>query len=613
MISETSHPRATEVVRLVSDTVTLALDADRKDLAGIVRQEADRVGTGAARVVVVGEKKRGKTSLINALIGRPGLLPVDADVATSVHVVVGYATEEHAVVVDDKHPNGDQIPLAEIAEYAALDPDTGEVRHDDVQQVGVWLPEPLLAAGLELIDTPGVGGLVAGHVTITLATLERADALLFVVDGQSELTASECKFLHQATERIATVFFVLTKKDLYPAWEAVLARNLELIRSSAARFADAPWFVVSSRAATEAARADSTEIRQRLTELGGFAPLETALRVTVAARAQAIRLANVVQVARPVIRQLGVADEGRRRALQRDPDLLAAVDRQQHELAALRQQDASWRKTLSSQLDRLSRDLQMDATRLVSDLGLVGQHRIAGGGATMLAALQADMEQGVDGIMMELQNLLSKGTARILAEIDKEFATGDFAGAGVRLTYPDRLRALPPVIVSRATPGNTWVVLDDVLNAASGTGMIAAMAGALAGAVTLNPVVGAAVMAGTGALLAWRKQSRDKLARYRQDAQRYVQSVLGEARSELPPAVHQAVKQFAEAAEAEITRQLDARRAELTAILSEHEQALVASDDQLASRRSVLDSRLARLRAADLLAKDLEEELATDK
>ena len=42
-----------------------------------------RRGTGPPVFVVVGETKRGKSSLVNALVGVPGLSPVDASVATS--------------------------------------------------------------------------------------------------------------------------------------------------------------------------------------------------------------------------------------------------------------------------------------------------------------------------------------------------------------------------------------------------------------------------------------------------------------------------------------------------------------------------------------------------
>jgi hypothetical protein len=43
--------------------------------------------------VVVGETKRGKSSLVNALLGTPGLSPVDAAVATTAYLEFAYADE----------------------------------------------------------------------------------------------------------------------------------------------------------------------------------------------------------------------------------------------------------------------------------------------------------------------------------------------------------------------------------------------------------------------------------------------------------------------------------------------------------------------------------------
>ena len=56
--------------------------------------------------------------------------------------------------------------LDALAEYAALDPGARAPEHEDVSQVQVRVPAPVLAGGLELIDTPGVGGLVAGHAAL---------------------------------------------------------------------------------------------------------------------------------------------------------------------------------------------------------------------------------------------------------------------------------------------------------------------------------------------------------------------------------------------------------------------------------------------------------------
>lgn len=87
--------------------------------------ETEALHSGSAVIVCVGEKKRGKSSLINALTGCPGLLPVDIDVASSVHVLVRYGERPEALV--HRGPEGgpsraEPVPLERIAEFAALDP-----------------------------------------------------------------------------------------------------------------------------------------------------------------------------------------------------------------------------------------------------------------------------------------------------------------------------------------------------------------------------------------------------------------------------------------------------------------------------------------------------------
>ncbi|HEV8555320.1 MAG TPA: dynamin family protein [Actinophytocola sp.] len=129
-----------------------------------------------------------------------------------------------------------------------MDPATGRAYRQGVYWVEVSVPAPLLLeTGLRLVDTPGVGGLVEGHADLALATVELADALIFVVSANSELTRSELDFLRRATERIHAVLFVLTQVDLYPGWQSVLIRNQALLAEHAPDYRDAPWLPVSSR------------------------------------------------------------------------------------------------------------------------------------------------------------------------------------------------------------------------------------------------------------------------------------------------------------------------------------------------------------------------------
>ena len=79
-------------------------------------------------------------------------------------------------------------------------------------------PSPLLADGLAIVDTPGMGGLGAGHAAATLSFLPFADGLVFVSDATSEFTATELEFLEQARSLCPNVIMVAPKVDLAPEW-----------------------------------------------------------------------------------------------------------------------------------------------------------------------------------------------------------------------------------------------------------------------------------------------------------------------------------------------------------------------------------------------------------
>ena len=123
-------------------------------------------------VVVVGESKRGKSSLVNALLGRPGLSPVGNQVVTSAYLVFRQGESEQALVPVGPAGEPTPMPLAELGRWAC-----GAAPQAGVTRIDVTVTAPILD-GLILVDTPGVGGLVAGHAAITLRALEDATALV---------------------------------------------------------------------------------------------------------------------------------------------------------------------------------------------------------------------------------------------------------------------------------------------------------------------------------------------------------------------------------------------------------------------------------------------------
>ena len=146
---------------LAKDIARLAAEHDRDDLAERLDEVAQRVGRTDTIVCVVGEFKKGKSALINALVGS-AICPVDDDLATMAVTVVRYAEQPTASV--RRRENGelvveaiatDDVPRW-VSEREATD------RSKVVELVEIGLPNPFLERGITLVDTPGVGGLNAG-------------------------------------------------------------------------------------------------------------------------------------------------------------------------------------------------------------------------------------------------------------------------------------------------------------------------------------------------------------------------------------------------------------------------------------------------------------------
>ena len=264
------------VEQLARELAALARSSGLAEAAAAVEDELRRGDSGVARVVVVGEANRGKSSLVNALLGADELSPVAPDVATSCHIVIR-AGDRTRAILHRRDGGREELTLADIPDVATA---AGSRSHE-AKAVEVTLDSPLLRRGLTLIDTPGVGGLTAGHVEITRAALVEADAVLFVLDAESEIGAAEIAFLEQVSTRVGTVIFSFGKIDDYPAWSSLLDSTRARLP---ARFADRPILGVSSERRRRAARAEAAGQRERADELfqrSGFAALEAELERSV--------------------------------------------------------------------------------------------------------------------------------------------------------------------------------------------------------------------------------------------------------------------------------------------------------------------------------------------
>ena len=224
--SITVRSRSAAVASAVDAVTAIAAGLGRDDFANRLVVAAARVRRPATIICVVGEFKQGKSSLVNALLGQT-VCPVDDDIATSAITLLLHG-EVPRVEVRRRVDDGvivSEVELASLAEWVCERGNPDNIK--GVERVDISLPHPLLAGGLVIVDTPGMGGLGAGHAAATLAFLPFADGLVFVTDAAAELSAPEAEFLDRAAELCPNIAFVLSKTDLYPAWRKIAAIDAE--------------------------------------------------------------------------------------------------------------------------------------------------------------------------------------------------------------------------------------------------------------------------------------------------------------------------------------------------------------------------------------------------
>jgi len=172
----------------------------------IVRLAEDRF-----TLAVLGQFKRGKSSLINAVIGRD-LLPTGVLPLTSAITVLRYGPQERLVVHREGFTFPEEAPVWRLAEYVT---EKGNpANRKKVKEACLELPLAFLRRGLEFVDTPGVGSAIEANTATTYAFLPRCDAVLFVTSVDTPLTKIEIDFLGRIREHVRKVFFVVNKTDL---------------------------------------------------------------------------------------------------------------------------------------------------------------------------------------------------------------------------------------------------------------------------------------------------------------------------------------------------------------------------------------------------------------
>ncbi len=275
----TSTPAITAQLADAADRLSeLAAALGHADVAAAIRDDAKRrLDDGRVRVVVLGEIKHGKSSLINALLGA-ALLPVGVTPTTGAVVAIRVDPEfvEPDPELDGAASVGRTGTYLVTAHGARVELERERfdvlARGKDHDEAG-RTPELLVEAErlpptLELIDTPGFNDIDRFRAAVSRSELPRADVLVLILDATQVLSRSELGLIRDAIAAVggldqsgARCLLVINRIDLVPEDER--PRIVEHIRGELETVIPGPLepFLTDAKTALRDPKADSEPVR----------------------------------------------------------------------------------------------------------------------------------------------------------------------------------------------------------------------------------------------------------------------------------------------------------------------------------------------------------------
>jgi replication fork clamp-binding protein CrfC len=202
---------------VIAETASGKLASDRE--IEDINIASKNLRQGVFRLLVLGDMKRGKSTLLNALIGE-NVLPSDVNPCTALLTVLRYGTEKQVSVRFNDGKSPQNLDFKSFKQNYTIDPaEAKQLEQEkkqafpDVDYAVVEYPLALLEQGVEIVDSPGLNDTEARN-ELSLGYIHNCHAILFVMSASQPCTLGERRYLENYLKnRGLSIFFLINAWD----------------------------------------------------------------------------------------------------------------------------------------------------------------------------------------------------------------------------------------------------------------------------------------------------------------------------------------------------------------------------------------------------------------
>lgn len=258
--------RKTKLQQTITTTLSVLQSLNLTSAYKRMTDDAARLADERFNLVIIGEFSRGKSTFINALLGR-SILPASANPTTNIISKIVYGEQEKYTLFykggKKQEISKEEFDLIKAQtedkpdKFSLLKGVVSKLKHEEshvdfgnIDHAEISYPLSFCENKVDVVDTPGTNDLNVGRIEITYRYLRQAEAAILVLSATQPLTRTEKEFLVEQVvgNNIKDIVIVINYKDEVIGQEERVVKhvldNLQDVQDFSQRI-----FIVSSKQA----------------------------------------------------------------------------------------------------------------------------------------------------------------------------------------------------------------------------------------------------------------------------------------------------------------------------------------------------------------------------